>query len=326
MNVTVVACMKNEGPFIVEWLAHHRAIGVNRFIIFSNDCSDGTKELLDALDDVGIIRHLENPNCLVGATQRINVAFDYARHLKEYQRADYVALIDVDEFINVKIGDGTLKAVFDSLPPFDVLSLNHVNFGFGGIKAFEPRPLTAQFFMAGGEDMGTGAKVRTAIKSIHQVREEIGPVNHFPSTLPESRDELRWIDGAGAELQISQDKPRRKMLRAQGRTAAIQLNHYVLRSVESFLVKHDRGNVFGFDKVDALQYANAYNHNRVEDRTILATKVLREGEMSVLLALPQIQELHKNCVQKHRDRIGHLLGTADGQALFDTLVPTIDAE
>lgn len=45
----IVSTMKNEGPFILEWIAHHRAIGVDDFLIYTNDCTDGTDRLLDAL-------------------------------------------------------------------------------------------------------------------------------------------------------------------------------------------------------------------------------------------------------------------------------------
>ena len=37
----IVTCMKNEGPFILEWLAYHRMIGVDDFLIYTNDCDDG---------------------------------------------------------------------------------------------------------------------------------------------------------------------------------------------------------------------------------------------------------------------------------------------
>ena len=325
MEVTIVACMKNEGPFILEWLAHHRAIGVTRFIIFSNDCTDGTKELLDGLDDARIVRHLENPNCLVNSSQRINVAFSYAQHLKEYQRADFVALIDVDEFINIKMGDGTLGAVFAHLPDFDVLSLNHVNFGFGGITAFQPAPLTDQFFLTGGEQDGVGVKTRTAIKSIHRVHPYITPANHFPGVAPEAQQGVKWCDGSGQQIAINPGKPRRKMLNVKGRTEYMQLNHYVLRSVESFLVKHDRGNVFGFDKVNAVEYANAYNHNRVADRSILATQARRSAETAALLDLPQIATLHNACVENHRSRIAALRAEEAGAALYDLLRKNVSA-
>ncbi|WP_371224426.1 glycosyltransferase family 2 protein [Roseovarius sp. 2305UL8-3] len=326
MDITVVACMKNEGPFILEWLAHHRAIGANRFIIFSNDCTDGTKELLDCLDDAGIIRHLENPNCLVNSNQRINVAFSYAQHLKEYQRAEYVALIDVDEFINVTHADGTLPTLIGALDPFDVLSFNHVNFGFGGVTDFDPGPITGQFFFTGGEQVGAGTKARTAIKSLHRVRDDIVPFNHFPTVAPESYSDVRWCDGSGNALEISTKKPRRKMLQVAQRVGKVQLNHYVLRSAESFLVKHDRGNVFGFDKIDAMRYATEYNHNRIEDRSILQSSAIRDAETQALLALPGIAERHENCVSHHRARIRALRDSDAGADLFAKLKTLMASE
>lgn len=36
----IVTMMKNEGPYIVEWVAHHLAVGFDRFLVFTNDCDD----------------------------------------------------------------------------------------------------------------------------------------------------------------------------------------------------------------------------------------------------------------------------------------------
>ena len=46
----IITTMKNEGPFILEWLAYHRAIGVDDFLIYTNDCTDGTDTMLDLLE------------------------------------------------------------------------------------------------------------------------------------------------------------------------------------------------------------------------------------------------------------------------------------
>ena len=46
----IVTPMKNEGPFILEWVAHNLAIGADEIAIFSNDCTDGSDALLDRLD------------------------------------------------------------------------------------------------------------------------------------------------------------------------------------------------------------------------------------------------------------------------------------
>ena len=44
--------MKNEGPYILEWLAYHRIVGFEDFLIYTNDCEDGTTEILEPNDPV----------------------------------------------------------------------------------------------------------------------------------------------------------------------------------------------------------------------------------------------------------------------------------
>ncbi|NHX28195.1 glycosyltransferase family 2 protein, partial [Escherichia coli] len=57
----IVSTMKNEGPYILEWIAYHRAIGFDDFVLFSNDCTDGTNLILNRLDQMGIVQHFDNP-------------------------------------------------------------------------------------------------------------------------------------------------------------------------------------------------------------------------------------------------------------------------
>ena len=35
-EVVLVSAMRNEGPFILEWLAYHRVIGIGRIVVISN--------------------------------------------------------------------------------------------------------------------------------------------------------------------------------------------------------------------------------------------------------------------------------------------------
>ena len=53
MRVLAILGVKNEGAFLLEWLAHHRACGFTDFLVFSNDCSDGTDLMLDRLAAMG---------------------------------------------------------------------------------------------------------------------------------------------------------------------------------------------------------------------------------------------------------------------------------
>ena len=32
------SAVKNEGPFILEWIAYHKAVGFDAVLVVSNDC------------------------------------------------------------------------------------------------------------------------------------------------------------------------------------------------------------------------------------------------------------------------------------------------
>ena len=60
-RILTFTVMKNEGPFILEWVAWQRLIGVDRIVVLTNDCDDGTDAILDQLDRLALVRHLPNP-------------------------------------------------------------------------------------------------------------------------------------------------------------------------------------------------------------------------------------------------------------------------
>ncbi len=56
----IVGCMKNEAPYIVEWVAYHRAMGVDNLLIYTNSCEGSTSEILDGLQEMGVLQHRNN--------------------------------------------------------------------------------------------------------------------------------------------------------------------------------------------------------------------------------------------------------------------------
>ena len=60
-SLVALSTMKDEGPFVVEWVAHHLALGFTEVMVYTNDCSDGTDALLKRLEalDIGV-HHREN--------------------------------------------------------------------------------------------------------------------------------------------------------------------------------------------------------------------------------------------------------------------------
>ena len=110
MRITAVTCVKNEGPFLLEWIAYNRLIGVNALLFYSNDCTDGTDLLLDALAARGLVHHLPNP--AEGRNYQME-ALKHAQSHPSVRGADWVWVADVDEFLNIHVGDHTIDALID---------------------------------------------------------------------------------------------------------------------------------------------------------------------------------------------------------------------
>ena len=57
MAAVLFSAMQNDAPFLLEWIAYHRAIGFERIVIATGNARDQTPEMLDRLSAVGIIAH-----------------------------------------------------------------------------------------------------------------------------------------------------------------------------------------------------------------------------------------------------------------------------
>ena len=315
-KVLIVTTMKNEGPFILEWLAYHRSIGVTDFLVYTNDCTDGTDEMFDLLASKGLLTHAQNPYRKVDMKPQ-HAAYQAAEATSNAAKADWIICMDVDEYINIHIGDGTLGALFEAVPEATLISLTWRLFGNADIAAFEDKPIIEQFHkcapaLCRKPHQAWGFK--TLFRNLGHYK-KFGV--HRPKGLkPEYLSQIRWVNGSGKEMPG-------KMLRTGWRSSTstvgydfVSLNHYALRSAESFLVKRDRGRVNHVDRDQGLAYWFRMNHNAQEERSI-ANKLPRfRKELAKLMADPQIARMHENCVAAHRRRIKDLMTGEEYQNLY----------
>src|SRR6056297_2837127 len=158
MRITAVTCVKNEGPFLLEWIAFHRLVGVTDFLFYSNDCTDGTDRLLDALaargadapTAAGRVVHLPNP--AEGRNYQME-ALKHAAGQDIVRGADWVWIADVDEFPNIHVGDHTLPALIAACGDPQAISLNFQFFANDDVDAFEDRPVISQFTRSHNPDL-----------------------------------------------------------------------------------------------------------------------------------------------------------------------------
>ena len=305
----IVTTMKNEGPFILEWLAYHRAIGFDDFIIYTNDCTDGTDTLLQLLQDKGFLQHRENPFRGSGLKPQ-HAALQAAETEPLVQDATWLTCIDVDEFINIKTGDGTLAALFDAVPDANMIAMTWRLFGNDDLHLFLDKPVTEQFLSCAPEQTRKPHQAwgfKTLFRNIGLFK-KLGV--HRPKGLkPQLWEQINWVNGSGDPLpkQIYRNGWR-STIDTYGYDL-VQLNHYAVRSAESFLVKRDRGRVNHVDRDQGLAYWFRMNNNAETDMSIQRRLPKMHAEVARFMADPEIAAAHNYSVACHREKIQELLST-----------------
>ncbi|PRY79568.1 glycosyl transferase family 2 [Yoonia maritima] len=310
-SIVCFTVMKNEGPFIIEWVAYQRLIGVNKVIVLSNDSDDGTDDILNRLDDLGYVRHLPNPSMM--STRFIRkqkhphiVGFNYATLTREWKEADYVLMCDVDEFPVIKVGDGSLHALLKKTEFPDVISMNTALYGVGGNVTYKDELITKNFNFRTPHRPGE-KKSGSEVKSLTRNDPDMFRVaNHRPMVLEENDKPIRWVDGAGNDFSHEFLKSHEKRADFRGRDSLAVVNHYSLRSVESFLVKSERGDAVMANRDIDHRYFNTRNRNHDENKDIHRMLPQLEALIAELKTDAQLAGFHDASVVKHQAKIEKL--------------------
>lgn len=305
-SVFVATCMKDEGPFILEWIAWHKAIGVTDFVVFTNDCTDGTDLILDRLEDLGHLRHLPNPALATGSTYFQPMALGFAPFLREFRQADYFISMDVDEFINVRLKDGSLRALFDRVGYFDALSMSELNHGSNRRETFEPGLVTEQFPCHETETPGRH-KANRGVKTIVRLGPKLNkPRNHRPD-FDGLVDDIVWLDGSGQPRRELAEDSTRNGLDVRGSYDCVSLEHYPLRSLSSYLAKMARGDVVVKGKQVSPRYWRLRNRNEHLTSALDRQQPAFRKALDDLMSDPELHRLHVFACEQHAARIDALM-------------------
>lgn len=320
MRRLVILTVRNEGAFLLEWLAHHRAAGFTDVLVFSNDCADGTDAMLDRLAAMGEITHVPNPGPWAEGPQW--AALKAADRHPLTRTADWIAVLDIDEFVAVRTGDGTLAALEAALPEATAITLTWRLFGNCGIRSFEDRPVTEIFRRAAPRLLWW--PWRAAIfKTLFRNDGCYGKLGvHRPRNPDRARlAGARWFDGSGRPLGPA--FATRRIFSDYGRDnhALVQLNHYALGAMESYVLKCDRGRANREGAYD-MGYWVERNFCDEADDAIDRLATPRTARLAALKADPVLARLHAAAVDWRRARFAELMQDEAARTLFGRLMMT----
>ncbi len=317
-RIVIVTSMKNEGCFILEWIAYHLSIGVTHFLVYTNDCDDPTNAVLDRLQAMGIVTRKDNPFNRAAGQKPQRGALNDAIKTAAVREADWVGVIDVDEFVNIHVGDGTFHALFEAAGHPNVISMTWRFFGNKAVHGYEDRWQTEQFTACAPLYIPK-PRLGWGFKSFFRPDGPFGKIGvHRPLHLDEARaHDVRWVNGAGRvmpeRLATNQEWFSRKDTIGYD---MVTLNHYVLRAAESFLVKRQRGRINHVDQDQGLSYWCHRNYATETDRSIHAHLPRAKDALVRLLEDDVLSRLHGEAVDWHRARIAALMQEEDYRALY----------
>ena len=284
-KTVLFTAVKNEAPFIIEWIAYHRAIGFDQIIVCSNDCDDGTEEILEALAKNNEIDHISH-KVKVGVSPQMQAArmVEKAKLIKD---GDWVIWLDSDEFLNVRTGAHDVHSLVAALDGKKGMLINWRLFGDSGQIPFTGHLISKNFTMCTKRRAEANMPVKTFFQQGNGVLGFQEKGVHRPKIDADAKlQNTDFVNGKGVPLLESYAK-HSKWLRGEdlGHDSRVQLeevgfglaqiNHYFNRTPEMFWLKQLRGRGWVVkpqdgqnDRHTAKNYAEI-NHNDVSDPSIL---------------------------------------------------------
>ena len=304
-KVMAVSMMKDEAPYLLEWFAHHMAVGFTDILVYTNDCSDGTDDMLIRLEELGLGYHRRND--IPEGIKPQPSALNYAQDEPLVGAADWVLVFDADEFLCIKHGDGTLDGMLTEAEEKGAngIVITWRIFGSGYVEDWSRAPVTEQYLYAAPPLWNKGWGVKTLFKfdpdywklGIHRPKIKN---KHLKDGFP---DTVHWLNGSGEPMEdYFKFRGWRSIRRTLGYDWA-QMNHYAVKGIDAYAIRKFRGNVNNKkDKYNA-DYWSLQDRNEVKDDSALRHAKRRAEIMAELLKDPVLSRLHYAALERVEARL-----------------------
>ena len=316
-DILIITTVRDEAPHLLEWVAHYRALGA-RILAFSNDCGDGSDGMLALLDKAGILTHVANP-VPAGRTPQWS-ALKLAADHPAAARADWIAVLDTDEFVSLGNGIDSLAGLIDAAGTADAIAMPWRLFGHAG-HARRPAAMTLRAYTHAIRAEARYPALGGFFKTLYR---RAGPFQkpgvHRPRQKPGTA--ARWRDGSGNALPdaVAANADQILLWNPPPGRALVELNHYSVRSAEDFLMKTRRGLPNRHKKRIDLTYWVERNFNEVAAPRILAMADATEAELARLRALPGLAGAEAEGLAWHGAAFERALDTPEGIKLYGRLL------
>jgi len=220
--LSICASYKWEGPYLREWVAFHRVVGVERFFLYDNDSDDEHLEALAPYVEDGTVELRHWPEYPMGQVKA------YAHCVSEHARdSRWIAFVDVDEFLFCPRGR-PLPEVLQRYERWPGVGVNRLTFGTSGHET-RPDGLVVEAYTRRLEIPG----LRASVKSVVDPERATHPLNPHV---------FAYTEGHGVD---ENEDPLDGTFAASDSCAELRINHYYTKSDAERVLKHSRPHAGG---------------------------------------------------------------------------------
>lgn len=276
MKIGLTAIVKNESPYLLEWIAYHRRLGVDYFFVYDNLSTDTTYEMLRALQKTGFVKCYRQLDVPAGSPQL--EAYNHSIRLHGSD-VDLMIFIDADEFIVSVPGVDPkrhLEQIFEADPELGAIGLRWLIFGSGG-RVESGDGLVIERFTSRNRTFSSTVKSVVRPKAVEKMLIHCALLREgYYGNEEGRRVELhKTAEGVPYGIDVPDYIP-------------LWVNHYMTKSHQEFLAKRARGNAnYAKDHPEKFkrftdEYFRSHDKNDVEDSRALRDLDGVKAEMALL--------------------------------------------
>jgi hypothetical protein len=297
-RVAIVAPVKSEARYLIEWIAYHRVLGVRQFFLADNGGDDGTSELLQALDSAGLIVRLDWRGAKYFQLDFYNKTIPHLIGL-----VDIVAVVDCDEFFRPLDGCASLTeavAGYFSNPSAVVVGINWATYGSSGRETADEGLVLERFTRRAPQDFDHNHTIKCLIRPRDFIPDNPGP-HFFNFDRPGGRyinsrgDKVEWI-GPG---QLGSTK--------HVVWNTLRLDHFTIKSRDEYQLKISRGAVGNAYNSGNDEFFRRHDVNEIEDPAdadlLARTRIEMERIRSRLARAPSFRRRFDVNARRIRSRL-----------------------
>ena len=218
----VCLIIKNEAPYIKEWLDYYQIIGADVFYIFDNDSNDNVQEVLKPYIESGVVVYQQ----IHGKGRQLDAyTLCCKKHKKECQ---YIAFYDIDEFVYIDPSKKLIDVIDESFANHNdmgALGINWIIFGSGHQEKREDGLVIERFKYRSEKDF----EKNRHIKSIVNPRKVVVFRNPHFAFMQKGYNTYSLTGEKVAEAFVSEI------------SLDIRVNHYFCKSKEEYANKKIKG-------------------------------------------------------------------------------------